>query len=307
MNEFNMKDLGEAKKIIGWEITRELKVGTLKIDQKDYIQDLLESEGMTSCHPTVFLVKAGSTLFLDQAGDHQQANSIEYQRLIGKLMYLSCRIRPDIAFVMGQLSRHNSDPRIGHLRIAKQVFCYLKRTITLGIEWGNDSAGHRAGEKYGEMGVLEYADSSYAGDIEDRKSITGYYFFFGGGVITWCSKWQQTVSTSTSKAKYVAVSQGAREGVWIRQLLNELLPNEAIREMMILGDNETSLLLTRDPESQNRTKHIDVMHHHVHGLVEDGEISIEWISSTDILADGLTKTLPAGPFKRHREEWGLIA
>ena len=56
INEFNMKDLGEAKKIIGWEITRDLKARTLKIDQKEYIQDLQESEGMTSCHPTVLPV-----------------------------------------------------------------------------------------------------------------------------------------------------------------------------------------------------------------------------------------------------------
>ena len=70
MNEFNMKDLVEAKKIIGWEITRDLKVAILKIDQKKYIRDLLESKGMTSCHPTVLLVKTGSSLFLDQAGDY---------------------------------------------------------------------------------------------------------------------------------------------------------------------------------------------------------------------------------------------
>lgn len=133
IKEFNMKDLGEAKTIIGWKITQDLTAGTLKIDQKEYIRDLLESEGMTSCHPTVLPVKAGSSFFLDQVGDYQQADLAVYQRLIGKLMYLSCGTRPDIAFVVGQLSCHNSDPRVGHLRIAKQVLRYLKRTITLGI------------------------------------------------------------------------------------------------------------------------------------------------------------------------------
>ena len=184
MNKFNMKDLGEVKKIIRWKITCNLKAGTLKINQKRYIRDLLESEGMTLYHPTILPVKAGSTLFLDQVGDHQQANLTEYQRLIGKLMYLSCGTRPDIAFVVGQLSCHNSDPHVRHLRIAKQVLRYLKGTITLGIEWENDPASHRIGEKYGEIGVVEYADSSYTGDIKDRKSIIGYYFFLGGGVIT---------------------------------------------------------------------------------------------------------------------------
>ena len=215
MKEFNMKDLGEVKTIIGWEITQDLATVTLKIDQKGYIQDLLESKGMTSCHPTVLPVKAGSNLFLDQAGNHQQADLIAYQRLIGKLMYLSCGTHPNIAFVVGQLSRHNSDPRMGHLHITKQVLRYLKGMIRLGIEWGNNPAGHRSGGRYGQLGIVGYADSSYAGDLKDRKSITGYCFFLARAIVTWCSKRQRTVSTFISKDEYVAVSQGAREGVWI--------------------------------------------------------------------------------------------
>ena len=66
-------------------------------------------------------MKAGSSLTLDQAGDHPLTNLIAYQCLIGKLMYLACGIRPDRAFVVGQLSRHNSDPRIDDIRIAEQT------------------------------------------------------------------------------------------------------------------------------------------------------------------------------------------
>lgn len=74
----------------------------------------------------------------------------------------------------------------------------------------------------------------------------------------------------------------------------------------MLGDNETSLTMTKDPESQNRTKHIDVMHHHVRGLVEDGELAIEWIASSAMLADELMKALPAVAFKRHCRKWDII-
>ena len=70
MKEFNIKDLGEVKTIIKWEITQDLTAGILKIDQKGYIQDLLKAERMTSCHPNILPVKAGSTFFLDQAGNH---------------------------------------------------------------------------------------------------------------------------------------------------------------------------------------------------------------------------------------------
>lgn len=171
-DEFNMMNLGEAKVIIGWEITRDLHTKKLKINQKAYIKDLLESEGMSSCHPTVLPMNASSTIPMNQAGDDVRVDLTSYQRLVGKLIYLVCGTRPNIAFVVGQLSRHNSDPRSGHLRVAKQVLRYLKETITLGIVWGNDLADHLG--KYPPQGIVGYANSNFARDPEDRKSVTGY-------------------------------------------------------------------------------------------------------------------------------------
>lgn len=78
IKEFNIKDLGKTKTIIGWEITQNLTESTLKIDQKRHIQDLLEIEAMIFCHPTVLPLKAGSILLLDQADNHQQADLIAY-------------------------------------------------------------------------------------------------------------------------------------------------------------------------------------------------------------------------------------
>ena len=168
---------------------------------------------MTLCYPTILPVKASSTLLLNQASDQQQADLTVYQCLIGNLMYLSCGTRPDNAFVVRQLSCHNADPQIGHLYITKQVLRYLKGTITLGIKWGNNPAGHRSREKYKKLEVIGYTDSSYAGNLEDKKLITRYCFFFGRAIVTWYSKRQRIVSTSILEAKYVAMSQGAKEGV----------------------------------------------------------------------------------------------
>lgn len=105
----------------------------LKVDQKKYIQNLLEFEGMSLCHLTVFPMKASSSLILYQVGDHVLTDIVAYQRLIGKLMYLACGTRPDITFVVEKLSCHNSDPRAGHIRNAKQILHYFKRTSTLDI------------------------------------------------------------------------------------------------------------------------------------------------------------------------------
>lgn len=73
----------------------------------------------------------------------------------------------------------------------------------------------------------------------------------------------------------MAVSQSAKKKVWIWQFLNKLLLEDKGKEIKILGNNETNLILTRDLESQNQTKHVNIMHYHVHGLVEDGKRAIK--------------------------------
>ena len=71
------------------------------------------------------------------------------------------------------------------------------------------------------------------------------------------------------------MSHEVRKGVWIQRFLNELLSEQAVRKIEMLGNNKTSITLTKNPESQNCTKHIEVIHHHVRRLVEGGELGIE--------------------------------
>lgn len=196
-NEFNMMDLGTARTIIGWQIRRDLKAGTLLVGQWNYVRDLLESEGMANCNPCNLPMKAGSFLDTDRDGDSDEADLKAYQSLVGKLMHLACGTRPDISFIVGQLGRHNSDPRVGHMRIAKQVVRYLEGTASLSLCYARDVEimGHRK-HKYGLIG---YAGLNYAGDPEDRKSFMGYCFFFNGALATWSSKKQRTVSTLQQK------------------------------------------------------------------------------------------------------------
>ena len=71
-----------------------------------------------------------------------------------------------------------------HLRIAKQVVCYFKGTITLEIVWKNDPIGHQFEDKYGSLGVVSYINSNYADDLKDRKSIIRYNFFISRAIVT---------------------------------------------------------------------------------------------------------------------------
>ncbi len=220
------------------------------------------------------------------------------RRLIGKLMYLACGTRPNVAFAVGQLSKHNSDPQRGHLRAAKRVIRYLKGTINLGLVYGRST---RHPPPYGLIG---YADSNFARDPEDRKSVIGYCFFLNGAVVSWRSKKQQTVSTSTTEAEYIALGHGAREAEWIKRFVNEL-EMEVTETVILHGDNEMSIALTKNAESQRRTKHIDVQHHYIRELIEEGELTVSWIPGSQMLADEMTKALPTEPFRKHRALLGM--
>ena len=298
-NAYDVKDLGEVKTIIGWQITRDPIAQTMKIDQSAFIRDLVMEENLSDCNANVVPMKAGSAIDMSDVDAYEEEDLHTYQRLIGKLMYLACGTRPDIAFAIGQLSRHNADPRRGHFRAAKRVVRYLKGTMNLGLVYGRTTA--RDSPPYGLIG---YADSNFAGDPEDRKSVMGYCFFLNGAVVSWSSKKQRTVSTSTTEAEYIALGHAAREEVWIKKFVNEL-ELEVTETIMLHGDNEMSIALTKNVESQHCTKHINVQYHYIRELVNEGELTVKWIPGSEMLADGMTKALPTETFRKHRALLGM--
>ncbi len=220
-------------------------------------------------------------------------------------MYLSCDTRPDIAFAVGQLSKHQSDLRAGHMKTAKKVVRYLKGMMHLGLVYGSQPQSETPAAS-SPFRLIGYRDISHSGDTEDRKSVMDYCYFFNGAVVSSCSKKQRTISTSTTEAEYIALGHGARKTIWLRRFLNELqIVAQPIASVTFYGDNETSITLTKNAESQHRTKHIDVQHHYICKLVDERELEVKWICSTNILADGFTKTLSIDTFRRHRSAFGM--
>lgn len=114
----------------------------------------------------------------------------------------------------------------------------------------------------------------------------------------WSSKKQQTVLTLTTEAKYIALGHALREVVWIKRFVNELDMENT--EITLYGDNEISITLTKNVESQRRTKHIDLQHYYIRELIKEGELTITWIPGSKILVDGMIKALPTETFEKHR-------
>lgn len=127
-------------------------------------------------------MKAGNIIKMNKADNYDETDLKVYQHLIEKLMYLSFSTKPDIAFAVRLLSKCNVDSRVGHLRAAKRVVQYLKYTMHLEIMYGTSEVNPKP------YGLMEYANSNYMSNPEDRKSVIGYCFFSNRKVASWCSK-----------------------------------------------------------------------------------------------------------------------
>jgi hypothetical protein len=199
-------------------------------------------------------------------------------------MYLSVCTRPDISYVTGSLARFMSSPTTVHWQVAKGVLRYLAGTPDKGIIFGDS----------GNLELTGYCDADYAGDIDTRRSTTGYVFTLNGAAISWQSKRQPTVAASTTEAEYMAAAAAVKEGLWLRKLLSDF--GLIFRSVNIFADNQSAIKILRNPISSLRSKHIDVIHHFARERVMRNEVAFCYIPTSLMIADALTKALSGDKF-----------
>ncbi|GJW92213.1 transposable element [Tanacetum coccineum] len=189
--EFDMKDLGAARKILGMEIIRDRKHGKLFLSQKSYIEKIISRFGMSSAKSVNTPFSANfrlSTAYAPQSeAEIEYMSRIPYASAVGSLMYVMVCTRPDIAHAMSVVSRYMAHPGKEHWNAVKRIFRYLKGTSDVGLIYG--------GER--EYLVAGYSDSDYAADLDARRSLTGYVFTIGSSV-------------------------AAKEGIWLKGLIEDL-------------------------------------------------------------------------------------
>jgi hypothetical protein len=309
--KYTVKDLGDAKLVLGMRVTRDRKRKLLWLDQEQYVRKLLLRHGMEECRTMATPSEAGYRLRKGEGdnkknlGDHRDAGSFsqeEYASIVGGLQYAALSTRPDIAYQASVLSRYLSDPHLQHWVAAKRVLRYLSGTAALGLQFGG-----KAPSKDGRMQQLVgpvYSDADWAGDEETRRSTTGFVVLLGGGAVSWASKRQKTVALSSAEAEYMATAAATQEIVWVRTLLNEL-GYEQDSPTPLLCDNQAAIAMAGNAVHHSRIKHIDLRHHFIRERVADGSMRVQWVPSTDQVADLLTKPLGAQPLTRLR--FGLMS
>jgi hypothetical protein len=155
-----------------------------------------------------------------------------------------------------------------------------------------------------ETMLTGYSDSDLAGDVDDRKSTSGSVFLLGSCLVTWASQKQRVVALSSCEAEYIASANAACQGIWLSRLLGELLGIQTPK-VKLLVDNKSAIALSKNPVHHDRSKHIDTRFHFIRDYVER-EVDIDHVSTTEQLADILTKALGRIRFAELREKLGVI-
>ncbi|GKB58900.1 uncharacterized mitochondrial protein-like protein [Tanacetum coccineum] len=214
-------------------------------------------------------------------GDDKNLSNIScYQKLIGKLIYLTIT-RPDIAYVVHKLSQVMHSPKQSDLRLAFKVLRYLKGSPGKGILY----------EKSNEFNVSAYVDSDWAKCTATRRSITGYAVYLGDSLISWRSKKQNVLARSSAEAEFRAMSNVTCEVIWVLKILTELKVNYDTPVNMFCD-------IAANPVFHERTKHFEIDLFFLREKITDGVIKTCKIKSEENVADILTKGLSIDEHKK---------
>ena len=292
MSKYKMKDLGDVNWILGMKLCRDRERGVLSLDQSLYLTKVLDRYGMSDCKPMSTPECPSVKLSTNDCpvSDEEKASmcDVPYMSAVGSLLYAAIGTRPDIAHAVNVVSKFMKNPGQAHWMAVKRILRYIKGTVNKPLVF--IAKGSLVKD---QLHVNAYSDADWAGDVDDRRSTTGYVVRLGDSSVIWNTKKQKTISLSSAEAEYMALASVTQEVKWVNQFLCELLlPCMKLSVCMsVYVDNQAAILISKNDVYHDRTKHIDIRYHYIRDAVKSGLYNLQWVPTDAQLADGFTKPL----------------
>ena len=279
---FAMKDLGPAKNILGMRIERDRNCNKLYLSQEKYIEKVLQKFRMENAKVVSCPLAAHFKLSRKQCPTtdekKKEMHHVPYASAVGSLMYAMVCTRPDIAHAVSTVSRFMSNPEIPHWEAVKLILRYLRGSTNLKLCFGD-----------GEAKLIAFSDSDMAGDVDRRKSTSGYLVTYAGGAVSWQSRLQKCVALNTTEVEFIAVTEASKELLWLKRLACELGFKQD--KYVLFCDNQSAIHLSKNASFHSRYKHIEVRYLWIRDVLYSKKMQLEKVHTDDNGADMLTKAV----------------
>ena len=261
---------------------------------------------------------------LDCSQPLEPAMITRYQELIGTLRWATELGRIDILHEVSKLSSYNASPRKGHLEAVYRIFAYLKKKENSSIIFDATEPEIRESEftecdwqdfypeaeeklpptmpmlRGPDVTITCYVDADHAENLLTRRSHTGIVIFLNSAPISWYSKRQNTVESSTFGSEFNALRIAVDQIEALRYKLR-MVGVRVERPTNVYCDNKTVVTNPSLPESTLNKKHNAICYHRVREASAAGWVRIAWVQSDYNIADLFTKVISQEARKRHLE------
>jgi hypothetical protein len=302
-DRFEIKDLGEARNVLGMTIER-VRNG-IYLGQPRYARQIVENADMRGC-PSKPTPMAVAWEHDENSPKLSKDRAKAYYSIVMQLSSLSNQTRPDISFAVNKLSQFQVDCREHDWKGLMRVVQYIAGTPDHGLFYSN--AGNPVATLHTnayEWAPTAYADASFA-EEQGRKSRSGHVFIMGRAAITWFCKKQPVVALSSTEAEYYSLSEAVREAIWVRQVFDEI--GFPINDPTVVHqDNMSTMAIAMNPIQHQRVKHMDTRVHFIRHHLDNQDVKLVYCPTEDMVADILTKALPKSSHNKLTELLGIRA
>lgn len=269
---FEVTDIGNLKDYLGIEIVD--KGEHFELNQSKYIRKIMMEFNMINCKPTYVPMSS-----LYQQNDEEEVNeNLPIRKLIGSLLYVANKTRPDIMFATNWLSRFLTKPTKSLFNAGKQILRYLSGTIDQCLIIGKMN-----------QDLAVYTDSSF-GQGATRHSTSGLIVTCGNTVLGWKSNKQRKITISSCESELTAIMDGYRCVRFIQQIMNFINYDVNIN---FLCDNQSVIHLINNQSSMKRSRYFDIeLKKIIEVFATNKNYDIKFVNTKEQLADFLTKPLP---------------
>jgi hypothetical protein len=289
-SKFDMKDLGATKKILGMVIVKDRKFGLLYLSQKSYIEKVLRRFNMQNAKPVSTPLaphfKLSAKQCVETNADLEYMSKVPYSSAVGSLMYAMVCSRPDLSHAISVVARYMSNPGKEHWKAIQWIFRYLHGSSSACLCFGKSRDG-----------LDGYVDSDYSGDLDRRRSLSGYVFTVGDCVVSWKARLQNSVALSNTEAEYMVIAEVTKKALWLKGIYSLLCGIKSC--ITIHCDIQSAIYLTKDQMITEKSKHIDIRYHFFRDIIEKGLVKVCEISTHNNPADMnmMTKHVPVAKFE----------